>query len=131
MKLRHSIILTISAALLAACNFTLAADVTPPPGYVAPAPAPTLGPLYPASAPDIENGKLIYAEKCAPCHGDDGSGGLGKNLRGNKFVKSKSDKEMGAFLAVGRKGTAMDGFKNIMTDEQLGYVIALMRTWSK
>ncbi len=74
MKLRHSIILTISAALLAACNFTLAADVTPPPGYVAPAPAPTLGPLYPASAPDIENGKLIYAEKCAPCHGDTGLG---------------------------------------------------------
>ncbi|MDP2778377.1 MAG: hypothetical protein Q8O48_12115, partial [Anaerolineales bacterium] len=74
MKLRHTIIFAISAILLAACNFTLAADVTPPPGYVAPAPAPTLGPLYPARAPDIENGKLIFAEKCAPCHGAAGLG---------------------------------------------------------
>ncbi len=81
--------------------------------------------------PPAEMGKELYESNCAPCHGDDGSGGLGKNLRGNKFVKSKSDKELGAFLAVGRKGTAMDGFNNIMTDEQLGYVIALMRTWSK
>lgn len=74
MKLHHTIILAIAATLLAACNFTLAADVTPPPGYVPPTPAPTLGPLYPASAPDIENGKLIYAEKCAPCHGNTGLG---------------------------------------------------------
>ncbi|MDO8755133.1 MAG: c-type cytochrome, partial [Anaerolineales bacterium] len=74
MKLRHIIILAISAILLAACNFTLAADVTPPPGYVAPPPAPTLGPLYPASAPDIENGAAIYVEKCMPCHGNTGLG---------------------------------------------------------
>ena len=74
MKLRYPIILAITATLLAACNFTLAADVTPPPGYVAPTPAPTLGPLFPASAPDIENGAAIYVEKCAPCHGDTGLG---------------------------------------------------------
>ncbi len=74
MKLRHTFILAIAATLLAACNFTLAADVTPPPGYVAPTPAPTLGPLFPASAPDIENGALIYVEKCAPCHGATGLG---------------------------------------------------------
>ena len=74
MKLRHAIILTTIAILLTACNFTLAADVTPPPGYVEPTPMPTLGPLFPASAPDIENGKAIYAEKCSPCHGESGLG---------------------------------------------------------
>ena len=74
MKLRYPIILAIVATLLAACNFTLAADVTPPPGYVAPTPAPTLGPLFPSSAPDIENGAAIYVEKCAPCHGHTGMG---------------------------------------------------------
>lgn len=74
MKLRHTIVLAIAAIFLAACNFTLAADVTPPPGYVAPTPAPTLGPLYPASAPNLENGATIYVEKCAPCHGDTGLG---------------------------------------------------------
>ncbi len=74
MKLRYALILAIAAALLAACNFTLAADVTPPPGYVPPTPMPTLGPLFPPSAPDIEHGASIYAEKCAACHGATGLG---------------------------------------------------------
>jgi mono/diheme cytochrome c family protein len=74
MKFRHAIIVAGSMILLAACNFTLAADVTPPPGYVSPTPPPTLGPLFPASAPDINNGAATYAEKCAPCHGVSGMG---------------------------------------------------------
>jgi len=74
MNLRYILFLAISAALLTACNFTLAADVTPPPNYVPPTPMPTLGPLFPAQAPDIANGKIIYTEKCAPCHGDTGLG---------------------------------------------------------
>ena len=74
MKLRHIIGLTGLALLIAACNFTLAADVTPPPDYVPPTPMPTLGPLFPASAPDINDGAAIYAEKCSPCHGPTGLG---------------------------------------------------------
>ncbi len=74
MKLRIPLLLIITTLALSACTFTLAADVTPPPGYVPPTPMPTLGPLFPPSAPDIENGKAIYAEKCAPCHGDTGLG---------------------------------------------------------
>jgi mono/diheme cytochrome c family protein len=74
MKLRTLITLAIGAVLLSACNMTLAADVTPPPNYVPPTPVPTLGPRYPASAPDIANGEIIYVEKCAPCHGDTGLG---------------------------------------------------------
>lgn len=83
MKLRHTIILAITAILLAACNFRLAADVTPPPGYVAPTPAPTLGPLYPSTAPNPENGAVIYEVKCAPCHGTTGlgDGPKGKELQ--------------------------------------------------
>lgn len=66
--------LIMLAFLFTACNFSLAEDVTPPPNYVPPTPMPTLGPLYPAEAPDIENGAAIYAEKCAPCHGARGMG---------------------------------------------------------
>jgi mono/diheme cytochrome c family protein len=74
MKLRHTILLAIIAVFLAACTFTLAEDVTPPPNYVEPSPMPTMGPLYPASAPNAGNGAAIYVEKCAPCHGDTGMG---------------------------------------------------------
>ena len=76
MSLRFTFLvgLAVLSILLSACNFTLAEDVTPPPNYVAPTPAPTLGPLYPAQAPSVENGAAIYVEKCAPCHGETGLG---------------------------------------------------------
>ncbi|MCJ7433284.1 MAG: cytochrome c, partial [Anaerolineales bacterium] len=80
MKLRYAIIFAIIALALSAC--TLAADITPPPGYVAPTPMPTLGPLFPSQVPDIHNGAAIYIEKCAACHGDTGlgDGAEGKQL---------------------------------------------------
>jgi mono/diheme cytochrome c family protein len=74
MKLRIPILLITTTIILTACNFTLAEDVTPPPNYVSPTPAPTLGPLFPAEAPSTENGAAIFAEKCAPCHGVKGLG---------------------------------------------------------
>jgi mono/diheme cytochrome c family protein len=74
MKLRQPLLIIIATILLTACNFTLAEDVTPPPNYVPPTPAPTLGPLFPAQAPSTENGAAIFAEKCAPCHGASGLG---------------------------------------------------------
>ena len=73
MKFRFALIVALSF-ILSACNFTLAEDVTPPPNYVPPTPAPTLGPLFPAQAPNVENGAAIYAEKCLPCHGATGMG---------------------------------------------------------
>ncbi len=68
--------------ILTACNLSLAEDVTPPPGYISPTPPPTLGPLFPAAAPDVKNGAALYVEKCAACHGDTGlgDGAQGKQL---------------------------------------------------
>ena len=73
MKLRSFILLALFTLILAACNYTLAEDVTPPPGYVAPTPQPTLV-LSPGQAPSVEAGRAIYAEKCAACHGETGLG---------------------------------------------------------
>ena len=73
MKLRELVLFAVLTMILSACNFTLAEDVTPPPGYVAPTPLPDLV-LIPAQAPSVENGRLIYAEKCAACHGETGLG---------------------------------------------------------
>jgi mono/diheme cytochrome c family protein len=74
MKIRHTLFLLAAMLLLTACNFSLAEDVTPPPNYVPPAPAPTMGPVFPASAPDAAKGAALYAENCAPCHGATGMG---------------------------------------------------------
>lgn len=74
MKFHHVTLLAIATVIVTACNFTLAEDITPPPNYVPPTPAATLGPLFPAQAPSTQNGELIFAEKCAPCHGATGLG---------------------------------------------------------
>lgn len=85
MKFRLAIIAGLTV-LLAACNFTLAQDVTPPPGYVPPTPVATLGPLFPAQAPSTESGAAIYAVKCAACHGATGLGDGAQGIQLNVTV---------------------------------------------
>lgn len=67
------------ALLLSACSLSLAEDLTPPPGaeqmpLARSQPTAISGPLYPLVAPNPQDGKAIYAEKCAPCHGQSGLG---------------------------------------------------------
>lgn len=71
--LRRTVIFWV-LLMSAGCSFNLAGDVTPPPGYQPPSmlsPQATSphGQLFPLVPPDPKNGKVIYAEKCAPCHG--------------------------------------------------------------
>ncbi len=79
MKLFRTLLFLLALTLLTGCAFSLAADVTPPPGMpqsnaAQPQPQAISGPLYPLVPPNPESGKPIYVEKCAPCHGDTGQG---------------------------------------------------------
>jgi mono/diheme cytochrome c family protein len=78
-KLTRSLIFLLPLLFLSACSFSLAEDITPPPGSEQQAApqnqtANVSGPLYPIVPPDPAKGAPIYAEKCAPCHGDKGLG---------------------------------------------------------
>lgn len=74
---RLRLILPIIAVLLSGC-YSLAEDITPPPGYVYTTPVPSAVPTevmyFPFMPPDPEAGASIYAEKCEPCHGSAGLG---------------------------------------------------------
>jgi mono/diheme cytochrome c family protein len=81
MKKIHLPLLVVVSMLLASCSMmSLADDIIPPPGSqqgasVETNPPPTSsGPLYPLVAPNPSAGAAIYAEKCAPCHGEIGKG---------------------------------------------------------
>ncbi|MFH2038862.1 MAG: c-type cytochrome [Chloroflexota bacterium] len=74
MNKRSFLLVFLLTGLLAACNFTLAEDLTPPPNYVPPTPAPTMGALFPSEPSSPARGQVIYEVKCAPCHGMDGLG---------------------------------------------------------
>ena len=69
--------LLIISLLLSACS--LAEDITPPPGAEQMAvaqeqPQATNGPIFPLVPPNPADGQVIFAEKCAPCHGAAGLG---------------------------------------------------------
>lgn len=77
-RFKPTIILVGIILFLSACSFSLAEDITPPPGAEIPLESPTQpplsGPIYPLMNPDPAAGNQIYFEKCAPCHGSTGLG---------------------------------------------------------
>jgi mono/diheme cytochrome c family protein len=70
--------LIIFSIIAPGCSFSLAEDITPPPGSEIRAPLQTQSPSseisYPMMPPDPSSGAPIFAEKCAPCHGPAGLG---------------------------------------------------------
>src|SRR5512139_1577745 len=106
MKLRSFVLVAVFTLILAACNYTLAEDVTPPPGYIPPTPMPTLV-LSPAQAPSVETGKAIYAEKCAACHGETGLGDGAQGIQLGVTVPAFGLAE------VARPGTPADWFTTV------------------
>jgi mono/diheme cytochrome c family protein len=76
--LTFSGLVLLSMLMLSACSFSLAEDITPPPGAEVPFEEPTQppqsGPLYPLVKPNPDAASSTYAEKCAPCHGVRGLG---------------------------------------------------------
>lgn len=92
------------------------------------------------SPESVENGRMIYQTTCSACHGQDARGvaGLGKTLIGSEYVHGLSDEELTEFIVVGRPiwdplnttGIAMPakGGNMMLTDEQIGTVVAYIRT---
>jgi len=81
--------------------------------------------------PAEEMGRALFSSNCAPCHGENGGGGIGPNLRANTFVQSKNDTDLINFVLEGRQGTAMDGFEGILGSEEISNIITLIRKWQK
>lgn len=141
MKLLHMLIVISGAGLLAACNFTLAADVTPPPDYVSPTAMPTLGALVPASAPDIQDGASIFAQNCSACHGDKGLGDGPQSMQLPVTVpgiglaqvaQQASPAEWFKIVTQGNLDRFMPPFVGALTDQQrwdvVSYVLTLHTT---
>ncbi len=73
MKFRL-LLLLLTGLALGSCTFSLSEDITPPPGYRSPTPAPTLTLSAPAAPPSPARGAVVYAQNCLACHGERGLG---------------------------------------------------------
>jgi len=134
----------IGGLLLAGCAGSLAADVTPPPNYqptqmdiVESASEGTS--IFPLLPPDPAAGKVIYVEKCEPCHG---SGGMGDGVQAaklpapppplGKLEYSRTVSPAGWFQIVTRGNIEkfMPGFGPSLSDRQRWDVVAYLLTLS-
>ena len=133
------LLVLLTAVLLSGCS--LAEDVTPPPGYrepTAPPQAATVGAAVPVSAPDLNAGAGIYAQKCEPCHGADG---LGNGPQASQLpnpaapigspvlARASRPADWYNVITQGRFDRFMPGFSQSLSDAQrwdvLGYVYSL------
>ncbi len=81
------------------------------------------------------DGRSLYAEACASCHGDRGEGKEGAALNNRVFLELATDTYLFKTIQNGRSGTSMAGFgagssvRRTLTDNEIGAVVAFIRTW--
>jgi mono/diheme cytochrome c family protein len=72
--MKRAFLIGALALLLAACEFSLAGDITPPPEAIISTQRTPSPVELPASPPDAAAGAPIFAQSCALCHGASGLG---------------------------------------------------------
>jgi len=69
----------------------------------------------------------IYITLCAQCHGPNGEGGVGPALADAKYQTGNSDQEIFDTINLGHKATAMIGWGEILTAEQIQGLVEFIR----
>ncbi len=74
------------------------------------------------------SGEEIYTDLCAQCHGMSGEGGIGPSLSDTGFQDANSDQEIFDTISLGHEATAMIGWGEILSTEQIQQVVDFIRT---
>lgn len=77
------------------------------------------------------SGSAIFADLCAQCHREDGSGLIGPSLRSADFQSENSDDEIFRTINLGHEATAMIGWGEILSAEQIQELVDYIRTFSE
>ena len=85
--------------------------------------AATTAPATTAKANNVD-GKKVYADQCAVCHGGDGGGGVGPSLKGEQNKRSEAEETK--IVTDGQN--LMPGFKGQLSADQIAAVVAYTRT---
>jgi len=83
-------------------------------------------------AADVKAGLVIFANNCARCHGQDGTGGTAPTLNSKEFLTTADDLTIKNTVKVGLAGTRMPAwgkeFGGPMTDKQIDQITAYLRS---
>jgi mono/diheme cytochrome c family protein len=90
-------------------------------------PPPTAVPAGQTGTTTAPNGTQLYKSNCAGCHGGDGGGGIGPQLRDGAVISSFKDAASEvAFVKSG--GSGMPAFSGRLTDAEVQEVVDFTRT---
>ncbi|MGE5250238.1 MAG: c-type cytochrome [Bacteroidota bacterium] len=133
---RSLIILFLALSLgLAACGSSTSGGT--PEGVETPAPVPAeyAGKTNPLGPDAAAAGAALFQTNCSPCHGPEGHGDgpagaslspAPKNLP--QLSATVGDDYLFWRISTGRPGTAMVGWKGVLTDEQIWQLVTYIRT---
>mgnify|MGYP002725723900 CR=1 FL=1 len=82
-----------------------------------------------ADASEKQDGKALFDEHCAACHGLDGMGGVGTPLALPSFLNSVSNDYLSMTIRHGRPGRVMPAFQKLAHSE-VASIVSHMRSWS-
>jgi putative heme-binding domain-containing protein len=85
-------------------------------------------PAEPYPLADIEYGSQIYVAQCSTCHGENGDGVPGINLRAGQFKRVFSDQDLRNTITAGVSGTGMPAFN--LDAAELAGIVAYIRNMS-
>lgn len=77
------------------------------------------------SRADVEAGQRLYGPQCQVCHGAQGDGVPGIDLKLGRFRRSSSDEDLARVITTGVPGTGMPAF--VLRPEELTAVVAFIR----
>ena len=77
------------------------------------------------SRADVEAGQRLYGPQCQVCHGANGDGVPGIDLKLGRFRRSSSDDDLARVITTGVPGTGMPAF--VLRPEELVAVVAFIR----
>jgi len=77
------------------------------------------------SRADIEAGQRLYGPQCQVCHGVNGDGVPGIDLKLGRFRRASSDADIARVITTGVPGTGMPAF--VLRPEELTSIVAFIR----
>ena len=83
------------------------------------------------TAPEVNaTGAEIFAEVCAQCHGPKGEGRIGPSLNDAAFQARNTDQNLYDTINLGHEATAMIGWGDILSAEQIRELVGFIRQLS-
>jgi putative heme-binding domain-containing protein len=77
------------------------------------------------SRTDVEAGQRLYGPQCQVCHGANGDGVPGIDLKLGRFRRSSSDDDLARVITTGVPGTGMPAF--VLRPDELVAIVAFIR----